>query len=200
MLGERTIAEEEPGLPLPLVMGVRLLLEERGLLNEVEAKLGRPLDVRQDGPTVSLERYNEWLEIVEEMHGTVMLHELGFTRMLRACDEAPLGPALRSWIRSYGNSAQTFLHVAPHVWSLGTRGMGALERYLEEPSRMIFRQKPIHPIVRSSTAWHRFLEGFAEGLMKFAGLDGATQVGPSKTEPHVFEVVFEWKDTGPLQV
>ena len=200
MLGERTIAEEEPGLPLPLVMGVRLLLEERGLLQDVEHKLGRPLDLRQDGPTVSLLRYNEWLEIVEEMHGTGMLHELGFTRMVRACDEAPLGPALRSWIRSYGNSAQTFLHVAPHVWSLGTRGMGSLERHREEPLRMIFRQRPVHPIVRSSTAWHRFLEGFAEGLMKFAGLEGTTNVGPSEMDAQSFEVVFEWKSSELLEV
>lgn len=177
-----------PAVATSLVSGLRLLVRELGLANEVRAAIlaSDPfaaywVDQTPEADFTPVDRYLAMWTALGRLVSPEKLRELGHERFRRGMDSGRVAPILRSWARTCRDDPADLVRVAPHVWRGITRELGEL-RVLEHDdrsARMLFDTE--YPLMASATAWHRVMEGWGDGLVTLARGGRALEPGQGVT-------------------
>ncbi len=185
----------EPVLASSIASGTRLLLKElrhwddvRRLVLLRERGAQSWIDGPISGSWALLERHAAIMSALLECRGEAVTREVGRARLREALRSGHLASIFRSWARSY--ASLTFVRVVPHAWTAATRHCGRMQFVSSSERSVGFVLLGAPASVREAVAWHRFLEGYGEGILDVAGLSGTVRVATRSDGEGAIDVVF----------
>jgi hypothetical protein len=125
--------------------------------------------------------------------GVEGIRQYGRRRLEESLRIGPVAPILRSWLRSYSGAPQAFLRVHPHMWQAITRNMGRMALLHHAPNEMVFRIAGAPESLRRAEAWHRYLEGYSEGLLAVGGYRGQATLQPATDAADALDGTIRWE-------
>jgi hypothetical protein len=92
--------------------------------------------------------------------------------LLDGYSRPPLSALVSRALQTYGDSPESFLRLAPHVWSRVTRNAGIVSYSPGGGSGGSVRFAGLAPVIDSSTAMLSFLSGGLESAYAYFGMSG----------------------------
>jgi hypothetical protein len=161
-----------PVVATSLVTSLRMFVRELGLVDEVRAAIlaADPfasywIDQVPESDFVPVDRYLAVWGALGRLVPAERLRALGRQRFEHSMDSGRIAPILRGWARTCQDHPTELVRVAPHLWRGLTRGLGELRVVSEDATSCLMLIDVVHPRLASTSAWHRVVEGWGDGLV-----------------------------------
>lgn len=140
---------------------------------------------------IPIERHLQIMTALADVVGEDGTREVGCERLRQALSAGVLAPLLRGWLRSYSSAPVHLLRVAPHAWSAVLHGAGRIELASSDANELRFHIVGVPESVSLCRAWHRFIEGWGQGILEAGGHEGSVEV--CADAPHRVIAACRWR-------